>query len=172
MATEPPNRSDRPTPSEHVRLEADLATGSISESVWVNREATPHRPVVLVVEADPGLRAKAAAKLAAPAPGTSAPAFRVRSAQDAAHAAAVIEKEEIDLVLCGKLGTADDERRLNQLLLQDARFRRGARVRIAATHDTAAASVLREPSQARLLGEVLADLAESIRYRAPPTGEE
>ncbi len=172
MAAEPPNRSDRPTPSEHVRLEADLATGSISESVWVNREATPHRPVVLVVEADAGLRAKAAAKLAAPAPGTSAPAFRVRSAQDAAHAASVIEKEEIDLVLCGKLGTADDERRLNQLLLQDARFSRGVQVLVAATRVPTASGVLGEPTHLRLVGEVLADLAEGLHDRAPPAGEE
>ena len=170
MDVEPQSGSDRPTPSEHVRLEADLATGSLSESVWVKKEATPHRPTVLVVEANADLRARAAAKLSAAGLRNGDPAFRVRTAGGPRRAAAVIERIEVDLILCGKPGTPEDAQSLLRILHNDARFSRAARVMIGATHR--AASVLREPLQVRLVGEVLVDLADGSADRGPPSIEQ
>lgn len=168
MADEQLGDSYRSTPSEYVRLEADLAAESLTESVWISRPARMLRPFVLVIEANAELRERAATKLRFAVLASGEPAFRVTTAENARAAIRVVETEEVDVIVCGNPGTSDAALNLHEILHHDVRFSRGARIRIASGTDSVAAALMREPRQARLVAEVLADLADGVNGRAPP----
>ena len=92
-----PRRGD--VPSEYVRLEAQLASATRGDEA---ASLTSPRPLVLVAEADPDLRAWVARGLAEH--GTAdAPAFRVETVATAEHLIEFMEREDIAVVLCGHL---------------------------------------------------------------------
>ena len=109
----PPTSAPRDAPSEYARLEALAASAVPGEATVTPSDAPapagpdPSKPLVVIAEADPGLRAWVMRGLTEPL-AADAPALRIQAVGTAERLVECLQREPVALVICGRLAPPAD----------------------------------------------------------------
>ena len=104
MLTPGSARHHDPTPSDYVRLEAQIASASADPSAVPRDASAPPGLLVLVAAADPDVRGRAASEFAGLGTGDP-PTFRLESVATVEALVEALEREGVAVVVSGRLAS-------------------------------------------------------------------